>query len=477
MKPAIQLADQEWRTGILPADSAAIELERPTLFWWTILAGLSLLVGVTWRVTGHTPPVPQVLDGVNLALWLTAPWLALSWDRLLRRQHRHIRPLRDPWAWRLANSSYLLFAALLLSVAPAALALGFNLKEQVARFYLVEDMSFVLPTGVWLLMSLVLVGPITVVTSVVLLHLARVIVGWRWGLACWLMLTVACNAPLALGSGPFLILPSEGVRLPFTMGQYAIWAAMQVAASQAEAVYLHQMIGRLIILPCGLLLVALIIATVFQWPVRRPTTRVDAIWLVAVAAVSAVAARAAWQGWLWVGDPSRTAPGDWLALFYTGMAAAWLVWCLLLLLRVDFDRMAAWRVFGWLAYSAGAWFSLTLLHRFAAQAETTALLVADAAAFLFLLAGLLLLFRVARIRVWRSPNIRSALLVLVLAGLVLPVPLGGHQAPLVFQGFNLLVGNLSATSTTYAYYVLLALLLLCAVLWPYTARRQPRAAE
>ena len=181
MKPILQLARPDQPIAALPADSAAVELEQPVLHLWLFIAALSFVLAMAWRAAGSAPDIPAVLDGAGLVLWLTAPWLAAAWDRLLRRQLRHVLARRERWSWRLANVGYLLLSSLLLSLAPLALVLAYDINGNVAQLYLQDDFNLELPAGVWIILSLVCIGPIIVIISTLLLHLLHRLLGWRWG--------------------------------------------------------------------------------------------------------------------------------------------------------------------------------------------------------------------------------------------------------------------------------------------------------
>lgn len=477
MRSVIQLADNERRAGILPADSAGIELKQPTLFLWTVLAGLSLILALVWRFTGIAPPLPAVLNASSLAFWLTAPWLATAWDQLLRRQRRHVQFRRDPWSWRLANASYLLMVALVISTAPMALLLGFRFLEPIADIYLQDPYTIYLPVGIWLIASLLLVGPVIVIFSTVLLHVAHVILGWRWGLASWLILAFAFNAPIAVGSGPLQLSWPWPVRLHYTVGQYASWVATEVASTRASSYYLHELIGHLAATPIYVLLAVLILATVFQEPARRLATRLNPLWLAALASIITVAGRAAWQGWLWSNQPSHTYPGDWVNLFYTGLATACLVWGVLLL-RGETGCQPAWRVLGWLLFTAGGWSCLTLVHRIAGHLTLDKLLFSGCTAALTVVALVALMYRTARAKWLNQEWIRQAALVLIMGGLLLPLPLADQNVPPVYWAFSRIVGSLSSEQANGAGpYYLLALLLFCGLIWPFSRGARPQARQ
>lgn len=473
MRSRLNLTDSERRAVILPSDSAGIELGRPTLAVWAVLAALSLILGLIWRIVGKAPAVPAVLNAAGLALWLTALWLAPAWDRLLRRQRRHLQPRRDPWSWRLANSSHLLLASLIISLAPAALLLGFDLGSTVAQGSLISEVAekyLTLSTGLWLILGLLMIGPIVVIVSTLLLHLAHLALGWRWALASWLAAAVACNAPLVVGNVPPLAMPRGAIQVPFTIGQYASWMATSVANSRLEQVYWHELIGRLLIPPVLVLLAILIVATLIQEPARGLMTRLDAVWLAVLASVVAVAGRAAWHGWQWASDPSHSYPGNWMNLIYTGLAVAWAVWGLLLL-RQDSERPSAWNVLGWLLFAASAWTCLTLAHRVADQASMAMLLRAGGVALPMLVAGFAAIYRVYDIKWLRSDAARIVAVILLMAGLLLPLPLPGGQVPLTYWILSLLVENLNIDRIPgVGLYVLTGLVVFCALIWPFSWR-------
>ena len=81
-------------TGSLPMRNNSLALRRSgaqhlrEAAWrcWLLIAAVSLLTGITWRVSGGVPAYTRVLDGAGLALWCTAWWLAPAWERMLNRQ-------------------------------------------------------------------------------------------------------------------------------------------------------------------------------------------------------------------------------------------------------------------------------------------------------------------------------------------------------------------------------------------------------
>jgi hypothetical protein len=477
MKPILRLAKPEQPIAAFPADSAAIELERPVVYLWLIIAAVSLVLALAWRFSGSAPAIPAVLNGAGLALWLTAPWLAKAWDNLLRRQFRHVHLRRERWSWRLANSGYLLLSALVLSLAPVALLLAYNLREAVAQVFLQDPLDLELRAGLWLVMSLVLAGPATVIASTILLHLLHSWWGYRYGTAGWLAATVVVNAPLVLGDPLHLTLSGRVIELRLAIGQYASWAAQAIAGTQAETRYLHELIIGLTRLPLGVLLVTLVAAILVQFPHRHVLTAKSRLWLAALAAVVAASARAVWQAWTWVNDNSRITPGDPVVLVCTGLVCAWLVWWVLVVRPAANERHLALSQLGWCLFTAGAWMCLTLPHRLTGQASMQQLLLLGVVAALVLIAGVLIMHRLMQIMGDNLTGLRYIAGAVLLLVFILPWPLAGEYISPALFGFKELYDYLITSGSWLAFLVACAaLIILCALAWPYRRSYRPPAA-
>jgi hypothetical protein len=192
-----------------------------------------------------------------------------------------------------------------------------------------------------------------------------------------------------------------------------------------------------------------------------------------VASITVVAARAAWQTWLWAGNPSRQLPEDYITLFSAGLISAWIVWWLTSVLRFENEKLAGLRLIGWGLFAVAAWVSLTLPQRITGQADHLQLLIAGAIAGLVLIFGILLIHRVSRLRLFEHLLPRSICALVLLLVLVLPLPLAGQHISPVLYGCRLLSDSLVATGNhLYGYITCIALVAACAVLWPFERKRK-----
>ena len=261
--------------------------------------------------------------------------------------------------------------------------------------------------------------------------------------------------------------------LPLSIGRFAAWAGAEVAGTQAETLHFQQLSGNITVFPLRMLLVALVLGIILQSPVRRLVTRIDLVWYAAVASITVVAARAAWQTWLWAGNPSRQLPEDYIMLFSAGLICAWIVWWLTSVLRFENEKLAGLRLIGWCLFAvAASGFS----HIAAADSRPggppaavdcgsdcrTGVDFRDSAD--------LSCFPPKAVRHLLARSICALVLLLVL---VMPLPLAGQHISPVLYGFRLLSDSLvTAGNHLYGYIACIALVAACFALWPFERRRK-----
>lgn len=433
---------------------------------WLLLATLGLLAGLIWRLGGDAPPLTAVLDAAGLALWLSALWLAPAWGELLAQRYHYLLPAFMRWALPRQGAAWLVALALLLAPAPAALLLGYDPRAAVAYFNLFDDLNIYLPVWLWVLGSLLLIGPTVVIAAVLVLHTARCLLGRQWGTAAWLAVTAVVHAPLIAGTAL--------LRWPLTVGSYADWAAATIAHTRVDTTFLDRLLAVLVRFPLLALLVVTILTMVAMWPGGRRGGRLRVGWLAALAATLLVALRVAVETWGWASEPSQLFPGGWPATFALGLSSLWLAWWLLLASRED---SAPPRLDGvaWAWYAAGAWLCLTLPQLVADQVDRPELLWAGLAALPIATAGVLLIGRTSALGGHERRALGTLISTALLAVLVLPWPLaGGFVAPaLQFHRWLALALTVPAEAAA-ARLALAAACLLCLLLWPWRWRQRGR---
>ncbi|MBN2083230.1 hypothetical protein JW859_13610 [bacterium] len=479
MRPFIQLDSAERRNQPFPIEVTVLALARPAWWIWFALAALSLLAALAWRWTGNAPPIPFVLDGAGLVLWLSGYWLANHWNRLLVRQHRHIRQGPEWWSWRLINAGHLLIVAVLLALAPLSLLLAYDTNATVAQIYISDPPNLHLPAGLWLAHSLVLLGPSLVLVSVFLLHTLRRACGWHWGFALWLAATCIVHASVTLGQTMIAFHTALGT-FAASLGGFAAWAAQRTAQTRIETPDLITLYGSQLKLPMLILPAAIVLIVLAQWQLNHRQPSVNPAWLAATLAVLATAGRALWQAWLWVRDAGLASPGDWRVLMVLGIATIWIVWGLLIL---DKDRrltVTALGPVGWCGLAAAAWTTLTLTHRIATNVEPASLLAGGALSAILAALGVLLISRLGWL--YRDLGLPWAGGLVVFFPAVLLLPLGGGLAnqPLLSLLFSALQRGLRACAPGQQLLALLACAAVLIALARLTARhgrRIPAAAS
>ncbi|GEM_PF-5595985 len=456
---------QVLRQPVPPAPQPGV-LVRAAGEVWLLLAALGLLAGLIWRAGGDAPPLPSVLDAAGLALWLSALWLAPAWRELLTQRYHYLLPALMRWALPRQSAAWLVALALLLSLAPAALLLGYDPRATVAEFYLFDDFNLYLPVWLWVLGSLLLIGPTVVVAATLALHAARGLLGRQWGTALWLAVTVAVHAPLIAGTAL--------LRWPLTLGSYADWVAATIAHTRVDTTFLDRLLGTLLRFPLLALLLVAILAVLAMWPGGRRSGRLRAGWLAALAATLPVALRVALETWGWASEPSQLSPGDWQVTFNLGLSSLWLAWWVLLASRDD-QTPARLDGVAWTWYAASAWLCLTLPQVVADQVDRPLLLWAGLAALPLATAGVLLLGRASALSGRQRGVLGTITSTALLAILVLPWPLaGGFKAPALHLHHWLALALTEPAAAGAARLALAALVLLCLLLWPWR-RRQRRA--
>lgn len=444
-------------------------LAKPVLYIWLWLALLGLAAGISWRLTGAAPAIPQVLEAIGLALWLAAGLLKDAWDNVQLRQARHLHNIRT-FLVRLASADYIVGAGVLLSLAPCAVLLAYNPRALVTAPILYDEIHVPLTAAVWLLASLLVIGPSLVLASLTLLQAMQALTGRTWGTMLWLLITPLAHAPLVLG-----------VRLsntPLTLGHYAEWVANTVAETQRNPVDLIILLRDLFTWPVLIIIGLWVLLGLVQHPARSAGSLPSYGWLAALVGTATVSIYAALQFWHWTQDTARQFPGDWPGVFSLGLAVVWLAWWV-----VSYSNKRPVPVIrpgdsAWLLPAVASWALLGYPYIVADQVSQVELLIASAVAFPLALLGILLIHRVARAARGELSLLDHIALVVVLAGLLLPVAWDGTLlSPALILHRYVVTLLLDAAHVTWGYYVTAALFLAAAVLWPWPPRRAKRTLD
>jgi len=466
---SLRLIMGDQNTGQQRAVAGRSILAKPVLRVWLWLALLGLVAGVCWRLTGAAPTIPQVLDVIGLALWLAAGLLKNAWDNVQLRQARHLHNIRV-FLVRLASADYIVGAGVLLSLAPCAVLLAYNPRALVTAPILYEEVQVPLTAGVWLLASLLVVGPSIVIASLVLLQGLQALAGRAWGTMLWLLIAPLAHAPLVLG-----------VRLsntPLTLGHYADWVANKVAETQRNPVDLIILLKDLFTWPVLIIIGLWVLLGLVQHPARPAGSWPYNGWLVAFVGPATVSIYTALQFWHWTQDTARQVPGDWLGTFSLGLVVVWLSWWV-----VSYSNKQPVPVIrpgdsAWLLTAIASWALLGYPHIVADQISQAELLVAATVAFPLALLGILLIHRVARAARGEHSLLDHIALVAVLAGLLLPVAWDGNLlSPALILHRYVVSLLLDATLVAWGCYITAALFLAVAVLWPWPPRRAKRRRD
>ncbi|MCH7471647.1 hypothetical protein IIA79_01655 [bacterium] len=445
-------------------------LTAPFLLSWGVLAGASLAAGLCWRFAGEAPPVMVLLDGISLALWLTAAWLTPAWDRVLRRQWRHNPSVELALQNRILNSAAFLPIAALLALAPAGVLIAYDGSAKIIESLILEvDFPGIAPVtisvrlGPFLLAALLLAGTTVVIASTALLLACRRLFGFAHGSAFWIILIALANLPLIAGTA----LPW----FPTSLGGAAQLGFERLAHAEEKFLYFGNLAKELIGWPLLILLGSFALLVLAQLTRRGKQREPSPLWLAAVAGVIFAAARMAALTAAWISDMSVRHPGEWLGVFAVGLWAFWLFWWIeawrqsRITMRLPLYSLAGWSIFAVLS-----WTCLTYPNILADQVEHKQVLIAACVSLPTLIAGLVLIQRLSQVREHLWPPAGNILLLIAL--LVLLIPLNAAGQPLSLQFFQGLTAALAnPESAVYSYWVLACLAAVCLLGFKLRRRR------
>jgi hypothetical protein len=407
--------EPERTTALGPRGEIAALLGPAVGRLWLLLGATGLLAGLGWRWNGSAPAPVALADGLGVALWLGALWLAPAWERLSRRQTQTAPPIR------MLVLAWLAAAAVLLSLAPLGVLLAYDPQGKLAEGSPLGGEPFAVTVPYLLLRLLPLCAAPLLLGGTGLLSILRRLAGVRGGTALWLAAGLPLHLPLLTGTTP-LGAVGAGALLRLAMAQVTS-PELQFAERMFEPLW-PWLLGT-----WGAALVLLALSMFGRSPRRQALPPL----LLAVAGGTAASVlRTLLLAAHWVGDPGQLAPDAPLGAVFVFVATTAVLWLVLAPLQrpVEFVRELGTSL-PWLVYAFAVVVLLDLPQRLGGTAQPAHYLLACAAGLLALLAGLscaaLILRGTAPAtarpagREWGAPDFRQPLAcALLLAGLALP---------------------------------------------------------
>ena len=157
-----------------PGASRTSPVLHAALGYAALLALLLLCAALAWRIGGRAPGFEVVLEGVDIAFWLSALLLAPAYELGLGRPLLHNPPLRVRFQQGLESASELAEAGLALGLAALGMLAAFPAGSSFVRLETMEGVSQAVPFGVYLLIAVALIAPgLVLASNALLLHLAK----------------------------------------------------------------------------------------------------------------------------------------------------------------------------------------------------------------------------------------------------------------------------------------------------------------
>jgi hypothetical protein len=342
------------------------------------------------------------------------------------------------------------------------LLLAYNPRAALISIQLFDGRPHELQLATVLIVVGLLLVPAWLLLSLAALHAAGAAAGERRGRLLWLAAGLALHWPLICG------LPEAG--WPITLGA-TVERLLAIGVATADHAYtIAQVLLPIVSLGLAALVVALVAVLLVQRMRLVPLEAASPLPLAVAGGLAAAAVRALTLAALWTADARYSDPGDWRALFATGIVTAALLYAAQA--QLPSRRSALGAQLGWTAALAAGLAGMTLPQLLADTAARGEIIAAVLAAW----GGMALLFALADALGAGTPAFAWPTVTALLAAALVPLR-PAAPAPLLGAIATLRAGLLDPDSAPAAWRLAAAIVLAALVCWlmQRSAIRRPAA--